>query len=136
MLPLKKGSCLYSYTTPLTPLHPPPHTSPHPHSYVACWTKVCHAQELPFLFFPQLSGRTAWTAEEELLSAAGRSYLASFAARGAMGDGSGNGAPPVPWLPLDGPSDASPRLILDTPRRLEYADDACALWDELGYVYY
>jgi hypothetical protein len=104
---------------------------------VACWTKVCHAQELPFLFFPQLAGRTAWTADEAVLSAAGRAYYASFAARGVMGDGSGNGAPPVSWLPLDGADDATPRLILDAPtRRLDFADDACALWDELGYVFY
>ncbi len=98
---------------------------------------MCHAQELPFLFYPQLAGRTAWTADEAALSAAGRGYLASLAARGAMGDGAGNGAAAVPWLPLDAASGASPRLILDAPqRRLEYADDACALWDELGYVFY
>jgi hypothetical protein len=109
-----------------------------PRRYVACWSKVCHAQELPFLFFPQLPGRTAWVEEEVALSAAGRAYLASFAARGSIGDGSGNGAPGVPWLPLDGAVDATPRLILDTGvgRRLEYEDDACALWDQLGYIYY
>ena len=97
---------------------------------------MCHAQELPFLFYPQLAGRTAWTADEAVLSAAGRGYYAAFAARGDPGDGNGNGAPAVPWPPL-GAGDATPRLILDAPaRRVEYADDACALWDELGYVFY
>jgi hypothetical protein len=54
-----------------------------------------------------------------------------------MGDGSGIGAPPMPWPALDAAADATPRLILDAPtRRVEYADDACALWDELGYIFY
>ena len=120
--------------SPFFPRLPSP---PPPCSFVACWSKVCHAQELPFLFFPQLAGRTAWTADEAALSAAGRSYLAAFAARGDMGDGSGNGAAPVPWLPLDAAAGAAPRLILDAPaRRLEFSDDACALWDELGYNFY
>jgi carboxylesterase type B len=108
-------------------------------AYVACWTKVCHASELPFLFFPQLPGRTAWTSDEVELAAAGRAYLAAFAASAgaSMGDGSGNGAPPVAWPPLDASTDATPRMILDAPtRRLEYADDACALWDQLGYTFY
>lgn len=108
-------------------------------AYHACWTQVCHAQELPFLFYPQLAGRTAWTPEEAALSSAGRGYLAAFAAsRGAtMGDGAGNGASPLAWPPLNAADDATPRMVFDSgARRLEYADDACALWDELGYTFY
>ena len=106
-------------------------------AFHACWTQVCHAQELPFLFFPHLANRTAWTPDDATLASAGRSYLAAFAAGGSMGDGAGNGAPPLAWPPLDAATDAVPRMILDAPaRRLEYNDDACALWDELGYVYY
>ena len=108
-------------------------------AYKACWTKVCHASELPYLFFPQLEGRTAWTNDEADLSAAGRAYLAAFAASSgiSMGDGAGNGATPLAWPHLDASADATPRMILDAPsRRLEYEDDACALWDQLGYTFY
>jgi carboxylesterase type B len=108
-------------------------------AWTECWTKVCHASELPYLYFPQLPGRTAWTSDEAELAAAGRAYLAAFAASAGatMGDGAGNGAPPLAWPPLDGATDATPRMLLDAPaRRLEYADDACALWDELGYIFY
>ena len=73
------------------------------------------------------------------LAAAGRAYLAAFAASAGatMGDGAGNGAPPLAWPALDGATDATPRMLLDAPaRRLEYADDACARWDELGYIFY
>ncbi len=108
-------------------------------AFHACWTQVCHAQELPFLFFPQLANRTTWTPDDATLASAGRSYLAAFAtsAGGSMGDGADNGAPPLAWPPLDAASGVVPRMILDGPaRRLVYDDDACAMWDDIGYVFY
>ena len=111
-------------------------------AYEACWTNVCHAQELPFLFFPQLPGRTEWTEEDIVLSSAGRSYLTTFAASAgmSMGDGTTNddNVTPLIWPSLDGNTGATPRMTLDAPvRRIDDADDeACALWNQIGYDFY
>jgi carboxylesterase type B len=107
-------------------------------AFRACWTQVCHAQELPYLFFPQLANRTDWQPDDAALSSAGRSYLAAFAASAgsAMGDGASNGAPPLAWPPVDA-AGAAPRMVFDGPaRRVDFNDDECKLWDEIGYVYY
>jgi para-nitrobenzyl esterase len=111
-------------------------------AYEACWTNVCHAQELPFLFFPQMPGRTDWNEEETLLSSAARSYLTTFAvtAGKSMGDGTANGdnVTPLIWPALDGYTGATPRMTLDAPvRRIDDADDeACALFNQIGYDFY
>ena len=112
-------------------------------AYEACWSEVCHAQELPFLFYPQLPGRTDWSEEETILSSAGRSYLSSFAASAGMnmGDGTTNkddNVTPLIWPSLDGKTGATPRMTLDAPvRKIDDADDeACALWNQIGFDFY
>jgi acetylcholinesterase/cholinesterase len=95
-----------------------------------CVDTVCHAEELPFVFNPDLSAINAtFTADEATLAASMQTYWSNFARDGRPG---ANGA--LAWPPLDAAEKAmrfttDPANSIDTGR---YADK-CAFWDKLGY---
>eukprot|EP00937_MAST-01D_sp_MAST-1D-sp2_P000965 g965.t1 len=95
-----------------------------------CVDTVCHAEELPFVFAPDLTVINAsfTPAEAALAHSMGR-YWTNVAKAGAPGS---DGA--ISWPTMDGAERAlrfttDPANSIDTAR---YADK-CAFWDSLGY---
>ena len=101
-----------------------------------CWGVVCHGEDLAFWWRPEDPPRTAWQPDELRLSSAMRSYLLAFATSAGASMGTGDASAPVAWPALDGASGYAPQMELDLPawRISDSAgDDACALFDEIGY---
>lgn len=107
-----------------------------------CFNKVCHAEELPFVFHPdeaQFKGlNISLTTAEVALANAVQDYWGQFATSLAPGSApAGPGAKAMlQWPKFAGAAAAAETtMTLDTPNSLQEAefDQMCAFWDATGY---
>lgn len=98
--------------------------------YWYCVDQCCHGSELPFVFHTADQGGFNFTAQEELLSRGMVNYWTNFAH--TSNPNQGPNSPSVQWLSFDSKLSY---IHLKTPISQEtgYNQQACDLWDSLGY---
>ena len=97
-----------------------------------CVHAVCHAEELPLLFHPDLRIINAsFSGPEAALSAHMEASWATFAKSAAPGTADGA----LPWPALDASREAAMRFSTEPGLSLDEARyrEKCELWDGIGY---
>eukprot|EP00483_Globobulimina_turgida_P012668 UN12691 len=105
-----------------------------------CWTEVCHAAELPFVFRIPLAivnANASYTPDEWNLSEIFQFYWSSMGKIGTPGHGTIDNQNGVDWLPFIGNGAQTNTILLDVPpptgqglRVIDGFDNAsCNFWD-------
>ena len=102
-----------------------------------CVDTVCHAEELPFVFNPDLSVINAtFTAAEEALAGSMQTYWSNFARNGAPGAAvPGINRSALAWPVLDVAEKVMRFTTAGGSNSIDVARyaDKCAFWDDLAY---
>lgn len=99
-------------------------------NFSICWTEVCHAAELAFVWHPNATKvGSAYTPQEQILSQSIETYWTNVAKTGSPGTFNG-----LTWPQFDAATQQT--IKFETPANIvqdHYFEDICAFWDNLGW---
>lgn len=99
-----------------------------------CIDRVCHGEDLPFVFYPNTSSiNGSFTVPEMAMSNLMQQYWGAFAHKGSPG--ASGGASPLSWVPFNASSEAAMVFSTAPQSNLQHASyrAKCAIWDSFDY---